>query len=122
MAYMRTMTGGSNMSKLIWVAVCFVLVALFSGCATVSKEVTGPGGYKYKEQITASGKSNIDAATQTFGGKLKVESPDGLKVEAELDSGADAQGVKSENMTAEVIASVLFEIIKAMSAAQTPAP
>jgi len=88
------------------------LAAWLAGCATVSKTIEGPGGYKYSEQITASGKSNIEAATQTFGGSLKVESPDGTKVDAKLDSGAGANGVQSDNATAQLITQILVGLIQ----------
>lgn len=81
-----------------------LVILAIPGCATIEKKVTGPGGYSYTEKITASGKSNIEEATQTFGGRLKVDSPDGLKVEAELDSGATGKNLESDNSVAPMMA------------------
>ena len=74
-----------------------VLVLFASGCATVSKTVTGPGGYKYEERIRAIGGSSIEKATQTFGGTLEVYGEDGkLAVKASLDSQQKSEGVTSD--------------------------
>lgn len=86
--------------------------ALLTGCATVEKTVTGPGGYKYTERISATGKSNIAEATQTFGGKLSVQSPDGTSVEAELDSGASGKDLQSDNAFNEMAAAFFQFLIQ----------
>jgi uncharacterized protein YceK len=77
----------------------FVLIlTILSGCATVTKTVTGPDGYGYTESITAFGKGSIKEATQSFGGTLKVYNPDGTPlVDVTLDSEQWGEGVASDN-------------------------
>jgi starvation-inducible outer membrane lipoprotein len=85
-------------------ALSFFLV-LLAGCATVSKTVKGPEGYKYIESITAVGGGNIEKATQSFGGTLKVYNEDGsVRVEVELDSAQEGEGTTSD---AEAILAVV---------------
>ena len=63
-----------------------VLFLFASGCASVSKTVTGPVGYQYEERIIAIGGSSIEKATQTCGGTLEVFGEDGKpRVKATLD-------------------------------------
>lgn len=77
-------------------ALCIAALTL-GGCATVSKSVTGPGGYKYTESITAIGGSSIDKATQTFGGTLEVYGEDGTpRVRASLDSAQEGAGLMGD--------------------------
>lgn len=70
---------------------------LLGGCATIIKEVKGPGGYKYTESIKAIGGGNIKRAAQSFGGTLKVHNPDGsLHIEVKLDSEQEGEDVSSD--------------------------
>ena len=81
-------------SMKIIVALCIIGL---SGCASVTKTVTGPGGYKYQESITAFGGGSIEKATQTFGGTLKVYNVDGTpQVEVALDSAQKGEGLTSD--------------------------
>ena len=97
-----------------------ISLCALGACASVSKTVTGPGGYGYSEKIMASGRSNIEAAAQQFGGSLLIDSPDGLHVEAELDSQADATGVTSDN-AAELLAGFINTLQAILSlAGKTP--
>lgn len=72
-------------------------VFILAGCATIETTVTGPGGYKYKERITAIGGASIEKASQSLGGRLRVFNENGSPlIEVELDSVQEAEGVKSE--------------------------
>lgn len=76
-----------------------------ASCASVTKTVTGPGGYKYTEKIMAIGGGNIDKATQSFGGTLKAYNPDGtMAIEVTLDSDQISEGTTSD---AEILKGVL---------------
>lgn len=73
------------------------LIVALSGCATIETTVTGPGGYKYKERITAIGGASIEKAAQSLGGSLKVYNEDGSPfIEVELDSTQETEGVKGD--------------------------
>ena len=75
-------------------ALCIAALTL-GGCASVSKTVTGPGGYEYKESIIAI--FSVEKAANTFGGTLEVYGEDGKPlVKATLDSQQVSEGVTSD--------------------------
>lgn len=67
------------------------------GCATITKEVTGPDGYGYTESITAIGGASIEQATQSFGGTMEVQTPDGKIIKVTLDSDASSTNTSSNS-------------------------
>ena len=98
-------------------ALCIAALTL-SGCATVQKTVTGPGGYKYTESITAIGGSSIEKATQTFGGTLEVFGEDGKpRVKATLDSAQEGEGIAGDP---EALGKALLFLGELMTGATTP--
>lgn len=100
------------MKKTIILCACFLLV----GCAHVGNSITTPEGWKYKESITAIGGGNIEKASQSLGGTVKLYNPDGsLRAEVTLDSNQDATGMQSD---AEALKAGIIGIGKLLTGSQ----
>ena len=96
-----------------WIYVGLICIALtvlswaLSGCAIVTKKVTGPGGYTYTESIKAIGGASIEEATQSFGGMLEVTEPNGKHIKVVMDSDASSTNTSSN---ADVFLAIINKI------------
>lgn len=92
---------------LLFFAAVVLIAQILSGCATVTKTVTGPDGYSYTESITAIGGASIEKATQSFGGMLEVTEPNGKHIKVVLDSD---QASTNTSSNADVLLAIINKI------------